>query len=75
MNSRSCAAILVLSSLALAQMEKRNDALYVRNTFATAAPAIGTPAPDLVLPDLDGRPWALSALQGQIVVLIKGGYT
>jgi len=69
------AAITVLSSLALGQMEKRNDALYKPSTFENTAPAVGTPAPDLVLPDLDGRPWALSALEGRIVVLIKGGYT
>jgi len=28
-------------------------------------------APDLVLPDLDGRPFALSSLRGQKVVLVS----
>ena len=69
------AVLPILTFAATAQMEKRDDALYARAAFEAAAPALGTPAPDLVLPDLDGRPWALSSQRGRIVVLIKGGYT
>lgn len=72
---KTTAAIAILSAVAMAQMEKRDDALYAREAFEAAAPALGSAAPDLVLPDVDGRPWALSALEGRIVVLIKGGYT
>jgi hypothetical protein len=67
---------LALSTGALpSQMEKRSDELYEQKTFATANPALGTTVPDLVLSDTDGRPWALSALKGSIVVIVKGGFT
>jgi hypothetical protein len=66
---------LALCTSALpSQMEKRSDELYSK-AFATAAPALGTPVPDLALSDVDGRPWALSALKGSIVVIVKGGFT
>lgn len=75
MSLRNAAALAVLSTLAFAQMEKRDDALYARVEFERSKPALGSMAPELVLPDLAGRPWALSALRGRIVILIKGGYT
>jgi peroxiredoxin len=31
---------------------------------------VGDPAPDLVLPDADGRTWRLSAFRGRPVVLV-----
>jgi hypothetical protein len=65
----ACAAVLP------AQMEKRWTGQYDGEAFARAAPAVGTPAPDLVLRDLDGRPWSLHQLLGSTVVLVKGSYT
>lgn len=58
-----------------AQMEKRAEELYDRRQFLAAAPAVDSLAPDLVLTDLDGRPQALSAWRGRIVVVIKAGFT
>lgn len=58
-----------------AQMEKRAEALYDRDTFRADAPAVGSLAPDLVLSDLDGRLQALSAYRGRVVVVIKAGFT
>ena len=75
MSTRGAATLTILCSLAPAQMEKRDDALYAREAFERSAPALGGASPELVLPDLEGRPWALSAVRGRIVVLIKGGYT
>jgi hypothetical protein len=75
MNHKTIAVIASLCTLATAQMEKRDDALYARAEFERAAPPLGSRAPDLVLADVDGRPWALSAQKGRIVILIKGGYT
>lgn len=71
----SPAMVAVFAVAAAAQMEKRDQALYDREQFRAAAPAVGTAAPDLVLADLDGRLHALSAYRGRVVVLIKGGFT
>lgn len=71
----SLAAGSVLLAHAAAQMEKRDTELYDRQQFLTAAPAVQTMAPDLVLADLDGQPISLSSFRGRIVVLVKGGYT
>jgi hypothetical protein len=69
-------AALVLAALpAVAQMEKRGDELYDEKTFSATNPVIGAQVPDLVLCDLDGRPWALSALKGSTVVIVKCGLT
>ena len=66
---------LALCASALpSQMEKRSDELYGKD-FATANPALGALVPDLVLSDVDGRPWAISTLKGSIVVIVKGGFT
>ncbi|MCI5224318.1 MAG: TlpA family protein disulfide reductase [Candidatus Electrothrix sp. AR4] len=35
----------------------------------TKAPAVGKPAPDFTLVDLQGKTWTLSALKGQVVFL------
>lgn len=64
-----------LATAAPCQMEKRDDSLFDRANFRAAAPAVGSPAPDLVLTDLDGRPCALSQWRGRIVVVIKAGFT
>ena len=66
--------LFATSAATFAQMEKRSDELYGK-AFATANPAVGTQVPDLVLCDIDGRPWALSTLKGSIVVVVKGGFT
>lgn len=66
---------LVLAALpAVAQMEKRNDELY-GNAFSAANPVLGAQVPDLVLCDVDGRPWSLSTLKGSTVVIVKCGFT
>lgn len=66
---------LLLASPLLAQMEMRAADLYDPSTFAAAAPAVGSEAPDLRLCDLEGRPRALQALLGRTVVLVKGSFT
>ena len=66
---------MLLALVVLAQMDKRADDLYDAENFAKAKPAVGTKAPDLVLTDLDGRPWSLEEQQGRTVVLVKGSYT
>lgn len=63
------------ASLARAQMEKRAAELYDAASFAQAAPAVGSAAPDLQLCDLDGRPRCLQALRGRAVVVIEGSFT
>jgi hypothetical protein len=66
---------LVLAALpAVAQMEKRDDELYGK-AFSATNPVIGAQVPDLVLCDVDGRPWALSRLKGSTVVIVKSGFT
>jgi hypothetical protein len=65
---------LAMTVPAASQMEKRSDELYGKD-FSAAAPAVGTQVPDLVLGDIEGRPWALSSLKGSTVVIIKGGFT
>lgn len=69
-----CAA-LALTAVAAAQMEKRQTEQYRDTAFARAAPAMGAPAPDLRLWDLDGRPRSLALERGRTVVLIGGAYT
>jgi hypothetical protein len=64
----------VLASLP-AQMEKRESDRYDPAQFALLSPAIGEPAPDLRLCDLEGRPRSLEALLGSTIVLVKGSYT
>jgi hypothetical protein len=68
------ATTLVPGALA-AQMEKRWIERYAETAFATAAPAVGTAAPDLCLWDLDGRPRSLALERGRIVVLIGAAWT
>ena len=75
MNTIRLPVLLLLASTVAAQMEKRDAELYDRERFLAAEPAVGRDAPDLVLTDLDGRPQALSAWRGRVVVLIKAGFT
>ncbi|MCA8963877.1 MAG: hypothetical protein H6838_01280 [Planctomycetes bacterium] len=72
---RTGAVLLSLAAAAAAQMEKREVDLYDPKAFAAAAPAVGSPAPDLQLCGLDGRPRCLQALLGSTVVIVKGSYT
>jgi len=67
-------AVVIWLALA-AQMDRRADDLYDPEAFAAARPAVGSKAPDLVLTDLDGRPWALGEQDGRTVLLVKGSYT
>ena len=72
---RTLLTSLLLATPMLAQMEMRAADLYDPRTFAAAAPAVGSDAPDLRLCDLEGRPRALQALLGRTVVLVKGSFT
>jgi hypothetical protein len=68
--------ILVGLAAALpAQMEMRSSGQYDDVAFAAAVPAVGSPCPDLLLCDLEGRPWSLHQLLGRTVVLVKGSFT
>lgn len=69
------AAALLLVAVMPAQMEKRWTERYADTAFARAEPAVGTPAPDLCLWDLDGRPRSLALERGRTVVLIGASYT
>lgn len=75
MNTLTSLTLLASAALLPAQMEKRWTGEYDGVAFAEAAPAVGSPAPDLVLRDLAGRPWSLHQLLGSTVVLVKGSYT
>ena len=71
-------AVLPLCLLAAtlpAQMEKRWSDRYHGTTYARVKPAVGTPAPDLCLWDLEGRPRSLELERGRTIVLIGGAYT
>lgn len=57
------------------QMEKRETELYLERQFAEAKPAVGEPAPDMVLGTLDGQTVALTDYRGTHIVVIKAGYT
>ena len=71
----TCLVAVLLTSALPAQMEKRWIDQYSGTVFAQAAPAVGTPAPDLCLWDLDGRPRSLLLERGRTIVLIGGSYT
>lgn len=60
---------------ASAQMGLRRNDLFASKAFATVGPAIGSVAPKLDLKDLDGKSVTLESYRGQVVVLVKGGYT
>ena len=65
----------VLVSALPAQMEKRWSDRYHGTTYAKVKPAVGTPAPDLRLWDLAGRPRSLALERGRTILLIGGSYT
>lgn len=66
---------LLLTALLPAQMEKRWIDQYSGTLYATTAPRVGEPAPDLCLWDLDGRPRSLALARGRTIVLIGAAYT
>ena len=65
----------VLIAVANAQMDKRHRYRYRAETFRSAAPAVGAPAPELELKDLDGRCWSLGTARGKTLVIVGGGFT
>ena len=71
----ACVAVLSLPIGLQAQMEKRDRELFARSAFEQQAPALGSPAPDLALETLDGRPWSLLQRLGKTVVLVKASFT
>ena len=75
MNHRITLSLLAFAAALPAQMEKRWTGKYDGVAFADASPAVGSQTPDLILRDLDGRPWSLHQLLGSTVVLVKGSYT
>ena len=80
MKTKTMTAMALLAAAHLpatlpAQMELRVSGNYDVDTFRKAVPAIGSAAPDLVLHDLDGRPWSLGQQLGSFVVLVKGSFT
>jgi hypothetical protein len=58
-----------------AQMGLRENDLFGSQAFAKVGPAIGSVAPKLDLKDFDGKSVTLESYRGQVVVLVKGGYT
>lgn len=75
MKTNTMTAIGLLAAALPAQMELRVSGNYDVETFRKAVPALGSVAPDLVLHDLDGRPWSLGQQLGSFVVLVKGSFT
>lgn len=72
----SATALLAAGTAPLpAQMEKRTGDRYDERAFAAAAPAVGQPAPDLCLFDLQGRPRSLALERGRTIVWIGGAFT
>ena len=63
------------ATMATAQMGLRENDLFASQAFATVGPAVGSLAPELDLTDLDGNPVTLESYRGQVVVLVKGGFT
>ncbi len=64
-----------VAAMSTAQMGLRENELFAPRKFANAGPAIGSPAPELDLKNLDGKSVTLKSYRGKVVVLVKGGYT
>ncbi|MDB4777995.1 peroxiredoxin family protein [bacterium] len=77
----ACIVVTVLTTLgfaattATAQMGLRENDLFASRAFDNVGPAIGSLVPELDLTDLDGNPVTLESYRGQVVVLVKGGFT
>lgn len=72
----TCLATLgIAATTASAQMDVRENELFASEAFDNAGPAIGSVAPELDLKDLAGNPVTLESYRGQVVVLVKAGYT
>ena len=67
--------LLLLTSCAFGQMEKRGRVLYERAQFRKLAPAVGKTLPDLTLRDLSGKKVSLASLRKKPLVIIGGAYT
>ncbi len=63
------------ATTATAQMGLRENDLFASHAFANVGPAVGSLVPELDLTDLDGNSVTLESYRGQVVVLVKGGYT
>jgi len=72
-------AILITISLTttnlVAQMGLRENAYFSPPKFAEQGPTIGELAPELELTDLEGNSVSLESYRGQVIVLVKGGFT
>ncbi|MFT7618446.1 MAG: hypothetical protein ACI97A_002089 [Planctomycetota bacterium] len=68
--------ILLFSSVAFGQMEKRVRVLYDREAFRKQSPAVGKLMTNLTLRDLKGRKVSLAILRKtHRLVIIGGAYT
>lgn len=72
-------AILITISLTttnlVAQMGLRENEYFSPPKFAKQGPTIGELAPELELTDLEGNSVSLESYRGQVIVLVKGGFT
>jgi peroxiredoxin len=58
-----------LPSLACALLLLGAPALFATSDAAAAPPAVGQPAPQLIVPQLDGREFDLAKLRGKVVLV------
>ena len=67
--------LLLITTTAHGQMEKRLRVLYDRKAFRKRSPAVGKSFPELVLRDLKGKKVSLKSLRTKPLVVIGGAYT
>ncbi len=72
---RLTALTLCLAAGLTGQMEKRWSGQFQLTKFERQKPTVFTPAPELSLFDLDGRPRSLAVEKGRRVVLLAGSFT
>ena len=56
-------------------MGLRENEYFSPPEFAKQGPTIGELAPELELTDLEGNSVSLESYRGQVIVLVKGGFT